>query len=63
MTKETEQARRDDSGSRTENFLRQEREGGLHPAIKELHQRPTHGDSDTNRRAVEYARIERGRQV
>lgn len=44
---------------RVEHYLRQEREDGLHPAVRELHQRATH-DEETNRRAVEYARIERG---
>lgn len=49
--------------SRLRNFLRQEREGGLHPAIKALHERPSTRNEDANRRAVEYARIARGHSV
>ena len=40
-------------------FARQERESRTHPAIEALRSRPqTRGE--TNRKAVEYARIERG---
>lgn len=46
--------------TRLREFARQEREAGIHPAIEALHRRPvTRGDD--NRKAVEYARIERGR--
>lgn len=49
--------------SRLRNFLQHEREGGLHPAIKALHERPSTRNEDANRRAVEYARIARGHNV
>ena len=43
-------------------FTRQERESGIHPAIQTLHARPA-SRSDSNRRAEEFTRIERGRAV
>ncbi len=48
---------------RIESFLRQERQGGVYPAIKALHARPNMRPETTNRRAVEFARIDRGREV
>ncbi len=49
--------------SRLRNFLQHERESGLHPAIKALHERPNSRSEESNRRAVEYARIARGHSV
>ncbi|WP_347137992.1 hypothetical protein [Paracoccus sp. SSK6] len=44
---------------RLREFTRQDRESGIHPAIMALRARPqTRGE--VNRKAVEYARIERG---
>ncbi|SMO83193.1 hypothetical protein [Paracoccus laeviglucosivorans] len=45
---------------RVENFTRQEREEGLHPAIVTLHSRPK-DRGETDRRVTEFTRIERGR--
>lgn len=45
---------------RLREFTRHERESGIHPAVVALWSRPqTRGE--TNRKAVEYTRIERGR--
>lgn len=46
--------------SRVMQFTRAEREAGVHPVIRALHSRPLTRDADTNRRAIEYARIARG---
>lgn len=51
---------RDDANPRVREFIRQERQEGLHPAIQALHARPQ-DRAETNRKAVEYSRIARGR--
>lgn len=63
MTEQPSHQSHEAGNSRLKNFLRQEREDGLHPAIKALHARPNSRVEDHNRRAVEYARIARGRSV
>ena len=50
------------SDARLREFTRQERESGIHPAIQALHARPA-SRSDSNRRAEEFTRIERGHGV
>lgn len=49
--------------SRLKNFTAQEREAGLHPAIRALHARAPDRDPARNSRAVHFARIQRGHQV
>lgn len=49
----------DISTGRFRHFVQQERESGLHPAIRALHARAK-GDTGSNGRAVQYTRIERG---
>ena len=44
--------------ARLREFLRQEREASLHPAIETLRSRPQMR-AEENRRAMEYTRIER----
>lgn len=51
---------RNQDASRLREFTRQERESGTHPAIDALRSRPKQRGEE-NRKAVEYARIERGR--
>ncbi|CAM3283000.1 hypothetical protein SAMN04488021_14523 [Paracoccus aminovorans] len=63
MTRHIADQPRANGSSRTRNFTRQERESGLHPAIAALRMRPRARDESGNRRAAEFARIERGRQV
>ncbi|AGT10042.1 hypothetical protein [Paracoccus aminophilus] len=63
MSNHDETQEREAGSSRLAHFVQHEREGGVHPAVKELHQRPAPRAEESNRRAVEYARIERGRQV
>ncbi len=53
----------DTGAGRVQNFTRQERESGLHPAIAQLHARPHGRDEKSDRRIAEFTRIERGRQV
>lgn len=60
MTKPDVDAARQAGASRLREFLRQDRESGIHPAIEALRSRPKARRED-NRKAVEYARIERGR--
>lgn len=45
---------------RVQNFARHEREAGLHPAVVALHARRHLRNDKTDRRMVEFARIERG---
>lgn len=47
------------STGRFRHFVRQERESGIHPAIRALHARAK-GEAVGQGRAVQYARIERG---
>lgn len=47
---------------RLREYLRQERDGGLHPFIRALHARSA-GRAATSRKLAEYARVERGRLV
>lgn len=60
MTRPIREAPRDPGTSRLRAFTLHEREAGTHPAIVALRNRPQTRGED-NRRAVEYARIERGR--
>lgn len=60
MTRPISDKPEDRGTSRLREFTRQEREAGTHPAIETLRTRPQ-TRSEENRRAVEYARIERGR--
>lgn len=60
MTKKAATPARDETLGRLRRFVQQERESGLHPAIRALHQRAHGRDGDTNGRAVQYARIARG---
>lgn len=54
---------RDAGSGRVQNYLQQDRESGIHPAIQSLHRQPHARDEETNRRAAEFARIERGHSV
>lgn len=64
MTRHIADRSRDDGSGRTRNYTRQERESGLHPAIAALRMRPrARSSEETNRRAAEFARIERGYRV
>lgn len=45
--------------ARLREFLRLDREGGMHGAIRALHARP-HARAEDSRKAAEYARIARG---
>lgn len=63
MTKHIADHVRDRGESRTRNYTRQERESGTHPTVASLRIRPRQRDSAVNRRATEFARIERGHQV
>ncbi|MTD99981.1 hypothetical protein GIY56_06765 [Paracoccus sp. YIM 132242] len=59
MTKPISDKSEDKGTSRLRAFTRQDREAGTHPAIEALRTRPQ-TRSGENRKAVEYARIERG---
>ena len=48
---------------RLRNFIRQDRESGLHPAVAALHARARKSGDADNRRLAEYARIERGQRA
>lgn len=48
---------------RVRNFTQHERETGLHPAIVALHARKHLRDDKTDRRMVEFTRIERGQKA
>lgn len=63
MTRHIADHKRESGVSRTQNYTRQERESGLHPAIAALRMRPRSRDTSGNRRAAEFARIERGQRV
>lgn len=60
MTKPNTDLSQRAQSSRLREFVRHERESGLHPAIEALRSRPKQR-SLQNRKAVEYTRIERGR--
>lgn len=49
-----------DNGLRLRQFLRIDRESGLHPAVVRLHAKQRHAD-DNGARLAQYLRIERGR--
>lgn len=49
-------------GKRVAEFVKMDRESGVHPAVQELSKRAPER-SDENRKAVEYARIERGKEA
>lgn len=59
--KETDTSRRA-GASRLGAFLQKEREEGTHPAVAALRARPRQREHQS-RKALEYARIERGRMV
>ncbi|WP_347265700.1 hypothetical protein [Paracoccus sp. (in: a-proteobacteria)] len=63
MTRHLADHIRTGGASRVQNFTRQDRESGLHPAVLALHRRPHGRDESGNRRAAEFARIERGKRV
>lgn len=60
MSKSLIDQKRDSGNGRARNYLQQERESGLHPAIRALRNRPHSRDEVRNHRAAEFARIERG---
>lgn len=60
MTKHISDQPRSHTGSRMREYTRQERESGTHPAIETLRSRPKTRGED-NRKAAEFARIERGK--
>lgn len=59
MTKTITDTPQDSGATRLREYTRHERESGTHPAVEVLRSRPQ-TRSEENRRAVEYARIERG---
>ncbi|MFC3570793.1 hypothetical protein [Paracoccus sp. TOH] len=63
MTRHLADRSHETSAGRTQYYTRQERESGTHPAIAALRMRPRARSEATNRRAAEFARIERGHQV
>ncbi|GLK65539.1 hypothetical protein F8A10_09880 [Paracoccus kondratievae] len=63
MTRHIADRSQESSSGRTQYFTRQERESGLHPSIITLRTRPRARDEAANRRAAEFARIERGHRV
>lgn len=58
MSKKTKEPQ-PQADSRLAHFAQTEREAGVHPVVRALHSRPL-ARTETNRRAVEFARIERG---
>ncbi|KGJ08163.1 hypothetical protein EQ718_04600 [Paracoccus versutus] len=64
MTRHIADRSHENSSGRTQYYTRQERESGLHPAIAALRMRPrVRSSEEANRRAAEFARIERGHRV
>ncbi|WP_313351616.1 hypothetical protein [Paracoccus sp. (in: a-proteobacteria)] len=63
MTRHIADRSHESSARRTQYYTRQERESALHPAIAALRMRPHARSEAANRRAVEFARIERGHRV
>jgi len=63
MTRHIADRSDEDSRGRTRHYTRQERESGLHPAVAALRMRPRARSDAANRRATEFARIERGHHV
>ena len=59
MTRHIADHTRTSDTGRTRNFTRHERESGTHPAIAALRRRPRARDESGNRRAAEFAPIER----
>lgn len=62
MTRHISDKPRSPAIARLREFARQERESHVHPAILSLRSRPQ-SRSEDNRKAAEYLRIARGRQV
>ena len=62
MAKHISDHPRSQSQLRLREFVRQEREAGVHPAIQALRSRPQSRDGDS-RKAAEYLRIDRGQRV
>lgn len=60
MTKSKTVKPAEKANTRLREFTRHEREQGTHPAIEALQRRPKERGEE-NRKAVEYARIDRGR--
>jgi hypothetical protein len=60
MKKHISDQPRSQGSTRMREFIRQEREAGIHPAIAELRTRPQTRGKD-NRKTAEYLRIDRGR--
>lgn len=60
MTRHIGDKPRSHGTARLREYLRQERETGLHPAIRTLISRPKAGAAD-GRKVREFTRIERGR--
>lgn len=60
MTRHLGDKPRSHGSTRMREYLRQERETGLHPAIRALFNRPKSA-SKSARKVREFARIERGR--
>ena len=50
------------NSSRLREYIRQERESGVHPSVMALRSRPKDRSED-GRKIAEYARIERGYEV
>ncbi|MBC9246503.1 hypothetical protein H4P12_07210 [Paracoccus sp. 11-3] len=50
------------SSARLREFVRQERESGVHPSVMALRSRPKDRSED-GRKVSEFARIERGHEV
>ena len=63
MTRHIADRSQESSSGRTQYYTRQERESGLHPAVAALRMRPRARSEAANRRAAEFARIERGHRV
>lgn len=59
MTRHHADKPRMQGAARLREFLRLDREGGMHGAIRALHARP-HARAEGSRKAAEYARIARG---
>lgn len=60
MTKHVSDQPRSHGAARLREYTRQEREAGTHPAVETLRTRPKER-SEENRKAAEFARIDRGK--
>ncbi|HWL57818.1 MAG TPA: hypothetical protein VNQ78_14235 [Paracoccus sp. (in: a-proteobacteria)] len=61
MTRHIADKQHETGAGRVQNFTRQERESGTHPAVVSLLARPRKVDDQGGRRISEFVRIERGR--